>query len=67
MTDLEKTLQKRSNISFFREDKVPDKKIIENLLENNNYSDIEKKYTVNTSELKILNEQINKLTDEHIN
>ena len=33
MTDLEKTLQKRSNISFFREDKVPDKKIIENLLE----------------------------------
>ena len=30
-------------------------------------ADIEKKYTVNTSELKILNEQINKLTDEHIN
>ena len=29
--------------------------------------DIEKKYTVNTSELNLLNEQINKLTNEHIN
>ena len=33
MTDLEKILKNRKNVSFFREDKIPDKKIIENLLE----------------------------------
>ena len=33
MTDLEKTLQKRSNISFFREDKVPEKSLIDEILD----------------------------------
>tara|TARA_B100000902_G_scaffold337547_1_gene338520 strand:- start:293 stop:1051 length:759 start_codon:yes stop_codon:yes gene_type:complete len=32
MTDLEKTLQKRSNISFFREDKIPEKSLIDEIL-----------------------------------
>ena len=30
-------------------------------------ADIAKKYTINTSELNLLNEQINKLTNEHFN
>ena len=33
MTDLEKTLQKRSNITFFREDKVPERLLIEEIVE----------------------------------
>ena len=33
MTDLEKTLQNRSNISFFREDKVPEKSLIDEILD----------------------------------
>ena len=33
MTDLEKTLQKRSNISFFREDKVPERSLIDEILD----------------------------------
>ena len=33
MTDLEKALQKRSNITFFREDKVPERLLIEEIIE----------------------------------
>ena len=33
MTDLEKTLQNRSNVSFFREDKVPEKSLIDEILD----------------------------------
>ena len=47
---------------------------IASILENQNIEkriaitpDIAKKYTINTSELNLLNEQINKLTNEHFN
>ena len=33
MKKIEEILKNRKNVSFFREDKIPDKKIIENLLE----------------------------------
>ena len=33
MTILEDILKKRSNITFFKQDKVPEKKIIEDILE----------------------------------
>ena len=33
MTDLEEILKKRSNISFFREDKVPEKSLIDEILD----------------------------------
>ena len=33
MKSIENVLKKRSNITFFKEDKIPDKKVIENILQ----------------------------------
>ena len=50
--DLQELLKKRSNITFFREDKIPDKEIVEDILQKTHNS-LPSKYNFSTYEVEV--------------